>query len=379
MACAPALRAPQSNAILLAMSIELNIVDPATKPALQGLAKNQLMDLVTSLNEPAFRSTQLFTAIYNRRIESFEAITDLPKTLREKFGAEYRISAVAIADVFMSSDGTRRYLFDVFDTVGSQQIESVWIPEEHRDTICISSQAGCPLACDFCMTGVIGLKRNLSAGEIVGQVIAVLNQVYGVGAEPKHGINIVLMGMGEPMLNYDSVMVAVRLLTDPAGLGISQRRITLSTAGVLPGIYDLAKEDIRPELAISLAAPNDELRNKLIPINKKYPIADLIQACQLYPLRDRERITFEYVMLDGVNDSALHARQLANLVKGLDVRINLIPHNPAPELQYQASPMPRILEFQAILAERNIRSFIRRPRGQDINAACGQLAARKGM
>jgi len=357
------------------MSVTLNILDITTRPALQGLGKDQLKKLVQAHNEPSFRATQLFTAIYGRRIESFEAITDLPKALREKLAAEYRISPVTIAQVFTSTDGTRRYLFDVD---GSQQIESVWIPEEHRDTICISSQAGCPLACDFCMTGVIGLKRNLSAGEIVGQVIAVLNQVYGAGVEPKHGVNIVLMGMGEPMLNYDAVMAAVRLLADPDGLGISQRRITLSTAGVLPGIYDLAKESVRPELAISLAAPNDKLRDKLIPINKKYPIADLIQACKLYPLRDRERITFEYVMLDGVNDSVLHARQLANLIKGLEIRVNLIPHNPTPELHYQPSPMPRILEFQAALAEKNIRSFIRRPRGRDINAACGQLAARKG-
>ena len=178
---------------------------------------------------------------YSRRIDSFEAITDIPKSLREKLAASYRISPISIAAVFESSDATRRYLFDID---GGSQIESVWIPEENRDTICISSQAGCPLACDFCMTGVIGLKRNLSTGEIVGQVIAVLNQVYGAGVEPKHGVNIVLMGMGEPLLNYDSVMAAVRLIVDPAALGICQRRITLSTAGVLPRIYDLAKEVI---------------------------------------------------------------------------------------------------------------------------------------
>jgi 23S rRNA (adenine2503-C2)-methyltransferase len=186
------------------------------------------------------------------------------------------------------------------------------------------------------------------------------------------------MGMGEPLLNYDNVMAAVRLMADKDGLGIAQRRITLSTAGVVPQIYDLAKEEIRPELAISLAAPNDELRDKLIPINRKYTIAKLIQACKEYPLRDRERITFEYVMLDGINDSAAHARELAGLVTGLQTKINLIPHNSVPELPYQPSPMDRINQFQKVLAGRNIRSFIRRPRGRDISAACGQLAARKG-
>ncbi|HZS46741.1 MAG TPA: 23S rRNA (adenine(2503)-C(2))-methyltransferase RlmN [Blastocatellia bacterium] len=352
----------------------LNILDVASKPAMQGLTKDALKEVAKSLGQPSFRATQLFSSIYRRRITAFEEMTDLPKALRERLAAEYRSSAVTVAKVFTSTDGTRRYLFDVD---GNQQIESVWIPEEHRDTICISSQAGCPLACDFCMTGVIGLKRNLTAGEIVGQVIAVLNQVYGPGIEPPHGVNIVMMGMGEPLLNYDNVMTAIRLMADKDGLNIAQRRITLSTAGVVPQIYELAKEEVRPELAISLAAPNDELRDKLIPINKKYPISKLIQACSDYPLRDRERITFEYVMLDGVNDSAEHARQLAGLVSGLQTKINLIPHNSVPELPYRPSPMSRIIEFQKVLAGRNIRSFIRRPRGRDINAACGQLAARK--
>jgi 23S rRNA (adenine2503-C2)-methyltransferase len=250
------------------------------------------------------------------------------------------------------------------------------MPEERRDTICISSQVGCPLACSFCITGVIGLKRNMTAGEIVSQVVIVLNQAYGEGVEAPHGTNIVMMGMGEPLLNYDAVIKAVRLLADEEGLTIAPRRVTLSTVGIVPRIYDLAKEEIRPRLAISLTAPNDELRNRLLPINRKYPLAELIEACRRYPLGERERLTFEYVMLDGINDSDHDARDLVRLLSGTRAKVNLIPHNPAPELPYSSSPMDRILTFQNILIDAGVPSFIRRPRGQDISAACGQLAAR---
>jgi len=256
------------------------------------------------------------------------------------------------------------------------EVESVFMPEERRDTICISSQVGCPLACTFCMTGVLGLKRNMTAGEIVSQIVVVLNRVYGEGAEVPHRTNIVMMGMGEPLLNYDQVIKAVRLFLDQKGLAIAPRGITLSTAGVVPRIYDLGREEIRPRLAISLTATNDELRNNLFPINRKYPLAELMEACRQYPLGERERLTFEYVMLDGVNDSDQQARELVRLLSGIRAKVNLIPHNPAPELPYAASPMDRIIAFQKILTERGLPSFIRRPRGQDISAACGQLAAR---
>jgi 23S rRNA (adenine2503-C2)-methyltransferase len=226
------------------------------------------------------------------------------------------------------------------------------------------------------MTGVLGLKRNLSACEIVSQVTLVLNQVYGEGVEVPHRTNIVMMGMGEPLLNYDQVMKAVRFLFDPKGMAIAPRGLTLSTAGIVPRIYDLAREEIRPRLAISLTATNDELRNQLFPINRKYPLSELMKACRSYTLGEHERLTFEYVMLDGINDSDANARELVRLLSGLRAKVNLIPHNPAPELPFASSPMDRIKAFQRILTERGLPSFIRRPRGQDISAACGQLAAR---
>lgn len=340
---------------------------------LLGLTQDELRDYFAALGEKPYRSRQLYDAINRRRITGFDAMTDLPKTLREILDERACVTRTRIQSVFTSSDGTRRLLLKLGD---HSEVESVFMPEAHRDTICISSQVGCPLACSFCMTGVIGLKRNMTAGEIISQVTITLNQVYGEGVQPPHRTNIVMMGMGEPLLNYDAVMKSVRLLADQPGLAITPRRITLSTAGIVPRIYDLAKEDIRPSLAISLTAPTDELRDQLFPINRKYPLAELIEACRRYPLGERERLTFEYVMLDQVNDSDLCARQLVRLLSTIKAKVNLIPHNPAPELPYESSPMDRIIAFQKILTDAGLPSFIRRPRGRDISAACGQLAAR---
>ncbi|HEX4946574.1 MAG TPA: 23S rRNA (adenine(2503)-C(2))-methyltransferase RlmN, partial [Blastocatellia bacterium] len=233
--------------------------------------------------------------------------------------------------------------------------------------------------CKFCMTAQLGIKRNMTAGEIVSQVIIVLNEVYGAGTETPHGTNLVFMGMGESFLNYDEVMKAIRLLCDEKGMAISPKRITVSTSGIVPKIIAFGQEEVRPRLAISLSGTTDEQRTKLIPLNKRYGMDELMRALQSYPLRDREKITFEYVMLDGVNDSDEDARRLAKLVHQyhLKAKVNLIPHNPAPELQFKSSPMSRILKFQQILNDSGIDAFIRRPRGQDISAACGQLAARK--
>jgi 23S rRNA (adenine2503-C2)-methyltransferase len=300
-------------------------------------------------------------------------MTDLPKTLRRILQDHATVTRTRVDNEFLSSDGTRRFLLKLAD---ESEVESVFMPEERRDTICISSQVGCPLACTFCMTGVLGLKRNMTAGEIVSQIAVVLNRVYGDGVEVPHRTNIVMMGMGEPLLNYDQVIKAVRLFLDQKGLAIAPRGVTLSTAGVVPRIYDLGREEVRPRLAISLTATNDELRNRLFPINRKYPLAELMEACRRYPLGERERLTFEYVMLEGVNDSDHQARELVRLLSGIRAKVNLIPHNPAPELPYAASPMDRIIAFQKILTEKGLPSFIRRPRGQDISAACGQLAAR---
>jgi 23S rRNA (adenine2503-C2)-methyltransferase len=348
-------------------------ITTAKKKELLGLAREELQEFMTALGEKPYRARQLYDAVYRRRVTSFNEITDLPKTLRRLLDERAVVTHTRIESVFVSSDGTRRFLLKLSD---GREIESVFMPEERRDTICISSQVGCPLACDFCMTGVMGLKRNMTAGEIVSQITIVLNEVYGAGTKTPHGTNIVMMGMGEPLLNYDDVMKAIRLFADDEGLEIAPRRVTLSTAGIVPRIYDLAKETTRPRLAISLTAANDELRDKLFPINRKYPLAELMEACLRFPLRERERLTFEYVMLKGVNDSDRDARELVRLLSKIRAKVNLIPHNPAPELPYLSSDMNRILAFQKILTEAGVPSFIRRPRGRDISAACGQLAAR---
>lgn len=348
-------------------------ITPRAKVELLGLTAEELRDFMLALGEKPYRARQLYDAINRRRITSFDQMTDLPKTLRRILEERAVVTRTIVESVFLSSDSTRRFLLKLGD---GREVESVFMPEERRDTICISSQVGCPLACDFCMTGVVGLKRNMTAGEIISQVVIVLNEVYGAGVEPPHGTNIVMMGMGEPLLNYDNVMKAIRIFADEEGLAISARRVTLSTAGIVPRIYDLAKEEARPRLAISLTAATDELRNRLFPINRKYPLAELMEACRNFPVGERERLTFEYVMIAEINDSDRHARQLVRLLSNIKAKVNLIPHNPAPELPYLSSPMERILSFQKILTEAGLPSFIRRPRGQDISAACGQLAAR---
>lgn len=348
-------------------------ITPRTRVELLGLTADEMRDFMVALGEKPYRARQLYDAINRRRITSFDRMTDLPKTLRHILDERAVVTRTSVESVFASSDGTRRFLLKLGD---GREVESVFMPEERRDTICISSQVGCALACDFCMTGVLGLKRNMTAGEIVSQVVIVLNEVYGAGVEPPHGTNVVMMGMGEPLLNYDNVMKTIRLFADEEGLAIAARRVTLSTAGIVPRIYDLAKEEVRPRLAISLTAANDELRDRLFPINRKYPLSELMEACRSLPLAERERVTFEYVMLAGVNDTDRHARELVRLLSNIKAKVNLIPHNPAPELPYLSSPTDRILAFQQVLTESGLPSFIRRPRGQDISAACGQLAAR---
>jgi 23S rRNA (adenine2503-C2)-methyltransferase len=368
------------------------------KRELLGLTRDEIREVVAELGEKPYRARQIYTAVYRRRVSDFDQMTDLPKHLRAAIKEVAVVTNTRVENVFISSDGTRRFLLKLGD---GREVESVFMPEERRDTICISSQVGCPLACDFCMTGVIGLKRNMTAGEILSQVTVVLAEVYGPALPPRapasigrlgrdmsgrdhvresreepFPVNIVMMGMGEPLLNYENVIKSIRLMADDEGIGIPARRVTLSTAGIVPRIYDLAREQVRPRLAISLTAARDELRDRLFPINRKYPLAQLIEACRRYPLGEREQLTFEYVMLEGVNDSPDDARDLAQLLKGLRAKVNLIPHNPAPELPYRATSMERILEFQRVLVEAKLPAFIRRPRGQDISAACGQLAAR---
>jgi 23S rRNA (adenine2503-C2)-methyltransferase len=346
--------------------------------SLLGKTESELMEFVSQQGEAAYRGRQLYSALYQRRVLSFDQITEFSKALREKLALCAVITETQIANVFHSTDGTRRFLLRLGD---GREVESVFIPEAHRDTICISCQVGCAVGCTFCLTAQLGIQRNMTAGEILSQITIVLNDVYGAGHTPPHGTNIVFMGMGESFLNYDEVVKAIRLMADKKGLGISPKRVTVSTSGIVPKIYAFAQEPVRPRLAISLSATTDEQRTELIPINRRYKLDELLKACQEYPLRDREKLTFEYVMLDGVNDTDEDARRLVKLARDykLTVMVNLIPHNPAPELSFQASPMPRILSFQRILNESGVKAFIRTPRGQDISAACGQLAARKAQ
>ena len=272
-----------------------------------------------------------------------------------------------LVTVFHSSDGTRRYLLGLEDR---RTVETVLMPEEGRDTICISSQVGCPVNCQFCLTAQMGLERNLTAGEIVGQVLFVM-QTHQLSTETGR-LNIVMMGMGEPLLNLPNVIKATCLLTDPKGIGLSPRRITLSTAGIIPKIVELGREPVRPKLAISLNASTEEQRRELMPITRKYSLKDLLAACKAYPLRTWEKLTFEYVLLKGVNDTDADARRVVKLLSHLDAKVNLIALNPGPGIQFETPDAERVLSFQAIV-RRSMPCFVRKPRGRDIFAACGQL------
>ncbi|HTH52057.1 MAG TPA: 23S rRNA (adenine(2503)-C(2))-methyltransferase RlmN, partial [Pyrinomonadaceae bacterium] len=312
-----------------------------------------------------------------RRLRSFEEITNLPKAFRTKLAEVADISRLTVEESYVSTDGTRRFLMK---TTEAHPVETVFLPVEGRDTICFSSQSGCALKCDFCLTAKLGILRNMTVGEIVEQIIVVLNDVYGVGNETPHGTNLVGMGAGEPFLNFDNLIAALRLMADENGLHIVPNRVTISTAGIVPRIYDFAKLDDRPHLAISLSGATDELRDVLMPINKKWDLDELMTAAKEFQssLRRGERFTFEYVMLGGVNDSEADANALADLLARHDIhraKINLIPHNGAPELNYHASTPDRIMGFKKALESRGVDAYIRTPRGRDIFAACGQLAA----
>ncbi len=345
---------------------------------LTGLTQAELSEFVEGMNEPAYRGRQIFASLHHRRLRSFDEMTDLPKEFRAKLNEGATASTLTVESRYVSEDGTRRYLMK---TRAGLPVETVFIPEERRDTICFSSQSGCPLQCSFCLTAKLGLLRTLSAGEIVEQIIVALNDAYGVGQKTPRGTNLVAMGAGEPFLAFEPLMKALRIMSDPKGLHIVPNRVTVSTAGIVPRIRELAGVPDRPHLAVSLAAPTDELRNELMPINKKWPLEELLAACKEFErsLRPGELFTFEYVLLDGVNDSDEQARQLANLLNrhGLRAKVNLIPHNPADPLPYKPSPPERVEGFKRILETKGVHAYVRRPRGRDIYAACGQLAARR--
>jgi 23S rRNA (adenine2503-C2)-methyltransferase len=349
------------------------------KKHILGLSNSELIDFVVNLGEKKFRANQLFKGLHARRLQKFEDFTDLPKSFRDKLHESSEISTISLEARYVSEDGTRRFLFKTHDKF---PVETVFIPTENRDTICFSSQSGCPLQCDFCLTAKLGLLRNLTCGEIVEQIIFVLNDVYGVGNETPHGTNLVGMGAGEPFLNFDNLIKSLDLMASEDGLFIVPNRVTVSTAGIVPKIYELAKLENRPHLAVSLSAANDELRDKLMPINKRWNIEELFTACKEFEksLKANEKFTFEYVLLGGVNDGVDDARQLANLLNkfGLHrVKINLIPHNSAEPLEYFPPTREQIDTFKNILESKGIAAFVRRPRGRDIYAACGQLAAKQ--
>ena len=343
---------------------------------LAGLSQAEVTEFIESLGEPAYRARQIFAGLHRRRLRSFAEMTDLPKKLSARLGEHALVSTLTLESRYLSTDGTRRYLFKTHDNL---PVETVFIPEEKRDTICFSSQSGCPLQCTFCLTAQLGLLRSLTAGEIVEQIIFALNDAYGVSVKPPRGTNLVGMGAGEPFLNFEELLKAIRIISDPSGLYIVANRVTVSTAGIVPRIRELATISERPHLAVSLAAPTDELRDELMPINRKWPLRDLLSACKEFEksLKPNERFTFEYVMLAGINDSDEHARQLANLLNRheLSAKVNLIPHNPANPLPYQPSAPERVELFRQILESKGVHAFVRKPRGRDILAACGQLAA----
>jgi 23S rRNA (adenine2503-C2)-methyltransferase len=392
---------------------------PSTS-SLLGMDRNELATLVSEAGEPSYRAKQIMDAVYRQRVESLAEISTLPQEFRERLAASaVSVGAARIEKKFSSVDGTVRYLIGFGD---GQSVETVWMPEgdggeagdgsdagaeaegsgaglpaaeaavslspaygaagshalskqgkrtaaSGRSTICISSQVGCAVDCQFCLTALLGVKRNLTAGEIVGQVCAVLKD-QGV-SPPEDRINLVFMGMGEPFLNYENFIKASRLLVE--GVGIAERRMTVSTAGIVPRVRDFGEEKIRPKLAISLNASNDELRTRLMPLNKKWNLEMLMAAAREFPLRTREWITFEYVLLGGVNDLAENAKEVAELLRGLRCKVNLIALNPGPGIEFTTPSTDRVTAFQNILRGAGIPAFVRRPRGRDIYAACGQL------
>ena len=366
---------------------------------LLGKSKEELREFCVGLGEPAFRGAQIYHALYAERKFDVGQITNLPAALRERLAKEARVTLPEVKQRFASADGSVRYLFGLGTTEESKKlnaegaestedterkgkekvdrsqkpasVEAVFMPSEGRQTICLSTQAGCAVDCHFCLTAQLGLIRNLTAGEILAQVLLPLEE-HKAQLAPQ--TNIVLMGQGEPLLNFEPVMAAVRILVDPGGMGISPKHVTLSTSGIVPGIERLAQEKVRPKLAISLNASNDEQRDALMPINKKYPLSVLMEACKNYPLRTWEHLTFEYVMLGGLNDAGEDARRVVRLLAPLkSVKVNLIPWNPG-ELPYQESSPERIEEFRRILVDRGVPTFVRYSRGRDVMAACGQLA-----
>jgi 23S rRNA (adenine2503-C2)-methyltransferase len=386
-----------------------------TDASLLGLNRREVAELVEEAGQPAYRVQQIMNGVYRERAQALDQISTLPRQFREDLSHRgFAVGSSGIQEKFVSADGTIRYLVEFAD---GESVETVWMPEgdggeagdgteagdpegqpgelaartpgakalaqedeaiaalkrcatqSQRATICVSSQVGCAVDCHFCLTALLGVKRNLSAGEIVGQVCAVLN--HQRVSPPRDRINLVFMGMGEPFLNYDNFIKAVKLLVEE--VGIPESRMTVSTAGIVPRIRDFGLEPIRPKLAISLNASNDELRSRLMPLNRKWNLQQLLAAARDFPLRNRERITLEYVLLRDSNDAVRNAQEVVELLRGLRAKVNLIALNPGPGIDFATPAEERVLAFQNVLIKAGIPAFVRRPRGRDIYAACGQL------
>lgn len=342
--------------------------------SLVGLTKKEIKDLLGKLDIPDqqlnMRVNQIWGWVYNKGINSIDEMTTLSLDLREELKKYHNLERPQISDEQISKDGTKKWLLKFND---GSEVETVFIPDDERGTLCVSSQVGCTLNCTFCHTGTQRLVRNLTSQEIVSQIIIAKDSLSEWGQEPRQITNIVMMGMGEPLYNFESVRDGILTMSDDAGLSISKRKITLSTSGIVPKIK-MAGDEIGSMLAISLHATNNDLRNEIVPINKKYPIEELLEACRDYPgLSNSKRITFEYVMLKGVNDSEAEARDLVKLISGIPAKINLIPFNSWPGSLYECSDWEQIERFGEIINRGGYASPIRTPRGEDISAACGQL------
>jgi 23S rRNA (adenine2503-C2)-methyltransferase len=338
------------------------------------IAELELPELEAALADRGherFHARQLYRWIYRRGVTEFDRMTDLSRSLRDQLPDAFTLSTPRVLSDERSADGTRKFLLELAD---HRRVEAVFIPDTPSMTFCISTQVGCAMACDFCLTGKMGLVRNLTAGEIAGQVrvLAAATQLL------HHPFNIVLMGMGEPLHNYDATMKALRMLHGEHGLNVSPRRVTLSTVGIVPGLERLAREPLMPNLAVSLHATTEEQRTRLVPPNRKYPLADILSACRRFPLKKRSRITFEYVLLEDVNDTPEDARRLVRLLSGIKAKVNLIPLNPAPGIPYERPSDARVDRFAQILADRHVTVSVRKSRGRDIRAACGQLIVEGG-
>ena len=346
----------------------MTIRSSSTKIDLKDLSPAELRELVASYGKEKYRTLQLLKWLYQKRVSSFDEMTNLPKKLREEWKQFFSISTLTPIRLQIASDGTKKFLFQLED---GNRIESVLIPERHRLTLCVSTQVGCGLGCQFCLTGKKGFRRNLKASEIVNQIIAAKKSL----AEGQLITNIVLMGMGEPLANYENTLKAIQLMTYSDAFKFSSRRVTLSTVGLLPELERLSGERVPFRLAISLNATDDETRSRLMPINRQNPLKKLLDLCRRFPLRPRERITFEYVLLKGINDSVQDAKRMVRLLKGIPSKVNLIPFNEAPEIPFKRPSDDEVREFQEVLMAEGLTAIVRSSKGRDISAACGQLHA----